>query len=228
MGEQSVILLVEDNVNILHSNRRILERCGLTALTAETLREARGHLKIAAPDVVVLDIMLPDGNGLEFLPELRESCVAPVLFLTAKDSPDEKLTGLCAGGNDYITKPYDINEFRQRVLNFLALLRMNREPGANLSLGSIKLDAVTQRGFLNDRDMVLSPKEFALLHLFAAREDEALSAETLYEKVWQAPMNNDDRAVRFQISQLRAKLDGSGYTIGNKRGEGYCLEKEKC
>ena len=226
MGEQGVILLVEDNVNILHSNRRILERGGLTVLTAETLREAREHLKTAAPDVVVLDIMLPDGDGLQFLTELRESCSVPVLFLTAKDSPDEKLAGLCAGGNDYITKPYDINEFRQRVLNFLALLRINKTPGANLLLGPIKLDAAAQRGFLNGRDMVLSPKEFALLHLFAAREGEAISAETLYETVWQAPMNNDDRAVRFQISQLRAKLDGSGYTIGNKRGEGYCFEKE--
>ena len=225
MIEQGVILLVEDNINILHSNRRILEHGGLTVLTAETLREAREHLKTGTPDVVVLDIMLPDGDGLEFMRELRESCSAPVLFLTAKDSPDEKLAGLCAGGNDYITKPYDIKEFRQRVLNFLALVRMNNRPGANLSRGSIKLDVAAQRGFLNGQDMVLSPKEFALLYLFVEREGEALSAETLYEKVWQAPMNKDDRAVRFQVSQLRAKLDGSGYTIGNKRGEGYCFEK---
>jgi len=225
MIEQGVILLVEDNINILHSNRRILEHGGLTVLTAETLREAREHLKTGTPDVVVLDIMLPDGDGLEFMRELRESCSAPVLFLTAKDSPDEKLAGLCAGGNDYITKPYDIKEFRQRVLNFLALVRMNNRPGANLSRGPIKLDVAAQRGFLNGRDMVLSPKEFALLYLFVEREGEALSAETLYEKVWQAPMNKDDRAVRFQVSQLRAKLDGSGYTIGNKRGEGYCFEK---
>lgn len=226
MGEQGVILLVEDNINILDSNRRILERSGLTVLMAETLRQAREHLQATMPDVVVLDIMLPDGDGREFIHELRESCFAPVLFLTAQDRPDEKLAGLCAGGNDYITKPYDINEFRQRVLNFLTLQRNSRKPDESVILGSLKLDIVTQQAYLHGRDMVLSPKEFALLYLFISRVGEIVDADTLYKKVWKLPMNEDDRALRFQVSQLRSKLHGSGYSITNKRGKGYCFEKE--
>ena len=223
MSEPGIILLIEDNVKILESNRRILEGSGLTVLTAESLSQAREHLSTAVPDVIVLDIMLPDGDGLEFLPELRESCSAPVLFLTAKDNPDEKLAGLCAGGNDYITKPYDINEFRQRVLNFLTLQRSMRASESSISLGSIKLDVVAQLAFLSGKDMLLSPKEFALLHLFMTHAGETISADTLYQNVWKLPMNNDDRAVRFQVSHLRAKLEGSGYSIINKRGKGYCF-----
>lgn len=226
MNKQSIVLLVEDNINIQNSNRRILEHSGLAVLTAETLREAREYLKKASPDVVVMDIMLPDGNGLEFLPELRKSCLAPVLFLTAKDKQEEKLAGLCAGGNDYIVKPYDINEFRMRILNFLALQQNNKKSDVYISFGPVKLDIVTHRAYLNGGDLLLSPKEFSLLHLFIMTQNKTITAANLYENVWKQPMNGDDRAIRFQISQLRAKLYGSGYTIVNKRGEGYCLEKE--
>lgn len=122
MPEKGIVLLVEDNPKILEINHRLLEKECLMILTAKTLAEAREHIKFAVPDVVVLDIMLPDGSGLDFLPELRKVCEAPVLFLTAKAERSDVLAGLSAGGNDYITKPYDINEFRMRVLSFLHLV----------------------------------------------------------------------------------------------------------
>jgi len=121
MAEKGVVLLLEDNAKILDINRRMLEKDGLVVLTAETIAQARERLKIAVPDVAVLDIMLPDGSGLDFLDELREICDAPVLFLTAKAKRADVLAGLRAGGNDYITKPYDIDEFRMRVTNFIRL-----------------------------------------------------------------------------------------------------------
>ncbi len=226
MNEQGIVLLVEDDKNILSSNRRILERSGITVLTAENLHEAREHLKNNALDVLVLDIMLPDGDGLTFLPELRKSCSAPVLFLTGKSSPDEKLAGLSAGGIDYITKPYDIHEFRQRVINFLALQRHNRTPEQSIFVGPVKLDLIAQQAFLKNKNMLLAPKEFALLHLFAAHKGENVSAEYLYDKVWNAPINEDDSALKNTIYKLRKKLAGSGFTISNERGEGYCLEQE--
>jgi DNA-binding response OmpR family regulator len=122
MAEKGTVLLVEDDDKILEINRRVLEREGLLVLTAKTLRKAREMLKLAIPNVVVLDIMLPDGSGLDFLSELRRVCQSPVLFLTAKAEHDDVLSGLVAGGNDYITKPYDIDEFRIRVLGFLRLV----------------------------------------------------------------------------------------------------------
>jgi DNA-binding response OmpR family regulator len=224
MDKQGVILLVEDDVYILDSNRRILERSGLTVLTAETLGVAREHLKTVTPDVVVLDIMLPDGNGLNFLPELRESCAAPVLFLTAMDAPEDRMAGLCVGGNDYITKPYNINELRQRVLNFLALQSMNKKPAVNIHFGPFKLDSVAQLAFLNGEDLLLSPKEFALLRLLVANENKTMNAVMIYERIWGQPMNNDDSAVKNSMSRLRKKIRGSGYSITTERGEGYCFK----
>ena len=136
MDTTGIVLLVEDNLKILDINRRMLEKEGLLVITAKTLEEARERIRIATPDVVVLDIMLPDGNGLDFLPELREVCDAPVLFLTAKTEREDVLAGLIAGGNDYILKPYDIDEFRARVLGFLRLVdsvRARKKPDTSIS-----------------------------------------------------------------------------------------------
>ncbi len=122
MPETGIVLLVEDNPKILELNRRMLEREGCVVLDAKTLAEARRRLKIADPDVVVLDVMLPDGSGVDFLAELRAVSGAPVLFLTAKSDREDIMAGLAAGGNDYITKPYNIDEFRMRVKGFLNLV----------------------------------------------------------------------------------------------------------
>ena len=222
MNESGVILLIEDNFKILDANRRIFEEDGYVVLTAETLQKARNHLKTSEPDVVVLDVMLPDGNGFDFFNELRETCDAPVLFLTAKDERDDKLKGLRIGGNDYITKPYDIDELLERVVNFL---RFARRPPRRVKLGVLELDATASMAFANGKDLALSPKEFALLRLFSQNEGTIISAENIYEKIWKAPLIEDTQAVRSSVSRLRAKLVDSGYTITSQRNEGYCFEK---
>ena len=133
MSKKGIVLLVEDNLKIIDINKRLLEKEGVMVLSAETLAEARERIRFAVPDVAVLDIMLPDGSGLDFLLELRKVCEAPALFLTAKAERDDVLAGLKAGGNDYITKPYDIDEFRMRVLGFLRLVvsAEKRRPGVS-------------------------------------------------------------------------------------------------
>lgn len=227
-GEASgLILLIEDNVAILDANMQALAREGYTVLSATTLAGARELLKTTAPDVIVLDIMLPDGDGLEFMPELRGYCSAPVLFLTAKDKPGERLAGLVAGGNDYITKPYDIAEFRVRVGNFISLLHDARSTTANLTLGSIVLDMVSRQAFIDGENLGLSPKEFTLLQLFVRNKDQVLGAEYLYEKAWGQPMYGDTYSVKKAVSKLRAKLDESGFVISTHRGSGYCLHREE-
>jgi len=121
-----IALLVEDNQQILDINCRMLEKEGILVLTAKTIAEARERIKLARPDVAVLDIMMPDGSGIDFLSELRQLYETPsnpvcALFLTAKAERSDVLAGLAAGGNDYITKPYNIDELRMRVLGFLRL-----------------------------------------------------------------------------------------------------------
>jgi DNA-binding response OmpR family regulator len=121
LPENGIVLLLEDNQKILDINRKMLEDEGIMVLTATTIAMARSRVKCVIPDVVVLDIMLPDGSGLDFLAELRQTCDVPALFLTAKAERADIIAGLTAGGNDYITKPYDIDEFCARVTGFLRL-----------------------------------------------------------------------------------------------------------
>lgn len=229
MNETGVILLVEDDKNILRTNRRILESEGFTVLCAERLSEARQRLAEQTPDVLVLDIMLPDGRGLDFCAEIRESTAAPVLFLTALDEKHEIIQGLVAGGNDYITKPYDVDEFVARVKAQLALARMNQqkaERSRTITRGPLTLDTVAGRAFLSGKDMLLSPKEFALLRLLVQSEGKALSKEYLYEAVWKLPAGGDARAVKTHLSGVRGKLAGSGFAILSTRGEGYRFHEE--
>jgi DNA-binding response OmpR family regulator len=170
--------------------------------------------------------MLPDGNGLDFLAELRGVCAAPVLFLTAKTEKEDKLAGLRAGGNDYITKPYDIDELRERVSAFLRLIRDKGKPPDRIAFGSLTFDLISNQAFADGRDILLTQKEFALLLFLAQRKGEVFSAEHLYEKVWNASAAGDSRAVKYQLSNLRKKLAGSGYTVVAERGEGYRFETE--
>lgn len=131
MDETGTVLLVEDNEAILRINRRILERSGFTVLCAETLAEARRLLEAHRPDVYVLDINLPDGNGLDFCAEIQETTAAPVLFLTALDAQHEIVRGLAAGGADFITKPCDVNEFVERVRRQIRQVRRLEQEGAD-------------------------------------------------------------------------------------------------
>ncbi|GBU29457.1 hypothetical protein R84B8_03022 [Treponema sp. R8-4-B8] len=149
MEEKGIVLLLEDNEKILDINRRMLEKDGLVVLTAQTIEQARERIKIAVPDVAVLDIMLPDGSGLDFLEELREVSDAPVLFLTAKAKRTDVLAGLKAGGNDYITKPYDIDEFRMRVTNFLNLSGGALPAASLLTEKELIVAMLAARGMIN-------------------------------------------------------------------------------
>lgn len=223
------ILLVEDDPNILRTNRRILEREGFFVLCASSLQEARMQLMQHKPDAIVLDIRLPDGSGLAFCEEIRSSTSAPVLFLTALDEKSEIIEGLVAGGNDYITKPYDVDEFLARVGAQLRLARMNRQAAENsktMIRGPLTLDVVALRAFLSGNDMLLSAREFSVLLFLLKNEGKTLSAAQIYEGAWSQPMASSANALWKCISRLKSKLtlsDGS-ISLLNFRNEGYMLE----
>lgn len=228
MSDKGSVLLVEDDQAILRTNRRILEREGFAVLCAQTLAEARERLAFHRPDVLVLDIMLPDGSGLDFCGEIRGDTAAPVLFLTALDEKHEIVEGLEAGGNDYITKPYSVDEFAARVKAHYDLARRIRQSVGKERLlirGPLELDIVAQRAYLNGEDMLLSPKEFALLLFLMREEGNAISNEALYGDVWNQPMSGDESAVKNAVYRLRKKLESSGYTIRYHRGRGYRFEE---
>lgn len=217
-----LILIIEDDKHLLNSNRLLLESEGYLVLSAETLRDAKTQLEKVTPNLIVLDILLPDGNGLDFLSRLRQTSTIPVLLLTALDTNTDIMNGLNAGGDDYISKPFDTGVFLTRVK---AMLRRAAQLPDTLHKDNLKLSVTSGQAFLNGKDMLLPQKEFALLVILSQHEDQTLSTDYLYEKVWGQTLNEDAGAVKFQISRLRKKLAESGYTISAEYGEGYRFEK---
>ncbi|MFR2406796.1 MAG: response regulator transcription factor, partial [Eubacterium callanderi] len=221
-----VILMVEDNEHVRALNCSVLERAGYRVLTAKSLAETR-RILAGKPGIslVVLDILLPDGNGLAFISELRQSTQAPVLLLSSRRDYEDIVNGLTGGADDYMTKPYRIEELLARIVGLLRR-REAMCPPAEVARGPLVMDTVAQRGFLFDRDMLLQPREYAILLFLIQNEGRGISAEQLYEAVWKLPAAGNAGAVRTAVSRLRRKLAGSGYTITSGRGSGYCFEKE--
>ena len=220
-----MILLVEDNEQILHGNERMLKRRNYDVITALTLSEARERMAETTPDAIVLDIMMPDGSGLDFMCELRKKSDIPILLLTGLSTSEDIVHGLTEGGDDYLTKPYDFSVLLARVE---ALLRRAKQIPGVLQKDSLKLDVVAQQAFLDDKDILLRPKEFALLLIFMQNEGKVLDPQYLYKKVWNTDMNADNSTLKMHISTVRKRLEekNCGYKITNIRGEGYRFEKE--
>ncbi len=217
------VLLVEDNAQILRGNARMLRKRGYGVLTALTLREARERLAEQAVSAIVLDIMLPDGSGLDFMRELRQRSNIPILLLTGLTAPEDVVRGLSEGGDDYLTKPYDFNILLARLEALLR--RSGRVPDA-LQKGALSLDVMAGQATVNGGNILLTRNEFSLLLFLAQNEGSPIDTAAIYERVWKQPMAEDDGAIKNAVYKLRKKLSGSGYTVVNTRGEGYCFEKE--
>lgn len=218
-----VILCVEDNMQVQLFNKQLLEAKGFTVRLAMTLAEARETVAREMPGLIILDIHLPDGNGLDFLRELRKTSTVPIIALTNDNEDKDLVTGFASGCDDYVPKPYTFPVLYARIE---ALLR-RAGYAENILKGNLTLDVSSGKTFLSGADMLLKPKEFALLQTLAQNENITVSAERLYEKVWKAPIGSDKRSLQKQISTLRAKLadGGCGYTISSVYGEGYRFEK---
>ena len=233
------ILLVEDDKDIQMVNKKMLERQGnYNVFLALNLNEARLSIAEKIPDVIVLDIMLPDGSGLDFLKELRAGdgqwSNIPVLLLTALSEFDDVVKGLKEGGDDYLAKPYNNKVLLARIESLLR--RAERVPQV-LKKGSLVIDIVSGRVFLEtadisdtaeeskNQDLLLTQKEFACLLLFVQNEDSLMSHQFIYESVWKQPLNNNIDTLKKTISNLRIKIEDSEYMINSSRGDGYIFER---
>lgn len=222
--KKRTVLLVEDNEHVRALNRSVLERADYIVLEAQSLAEVRslltGHPAI---DLTVLDIMLPDGNGLDFVPVLQQQTHSPVLLLTSKREYADIVAGLTGGADDYMTKPYRIEELLARIA---ALMQKRSMPylREGLACGFLQLDTAAHRAFLHGEDLLLQPREYAVLLYLVRHEGQRISARRLYQAVWKLPADGDAGAVKTTVSRLRKKLTGSGYTITSGWGAGYCFE----
>lgn len=232
-----LVLMVEDNADVLRLNGKWLRGAGFNTISAKTLDETRKTLETKTPDIVVLDILLPDGNGLEFLPELKTLCKAPVLICSSRNEDQDVLRGLKAGGDDYISKPYNVEILVARVDVMWRREQENRvkmvaalssyDSDRVIQFGSLKLDIPAGRAYLPDGiELQLAQKEFALLLIFVQNAERFIEAEYLYEKIWKSPMGGDTVALRSVIKRLKRKIAGSGFGIDWSKGEGYIFERE--
>ena len=227
-----VILLVEDDVNLNKINRMALTSEGYTVHTALTLAEARKRLNNCSPDLILLDVKLPDGIGFDFCKEIRQKpgfAAVPVLFLTSVNDNAGEMEGLRSGGNDYLRKPYDIDLLRMRVANLLKFQENITQQVITeqkiITKGALSIDTVSCRAYLNGADLNLKTKQFQLLLTLVQHENQIMNTAKLYEAVWGQPMGKDNGAIRRAISDIRGKIAGCGYSMTSERGEGYCFEQ---
>ena len=216
------ILLVEDNVQITRGNERMLRRQGYDAVSALTLTEAKSVIEKHMPDVIVLDIMLPDGSGIDFMRELRKTSGVPILLLTGLATPADVMHGLNEGGDDHLAKPYDFGVLLARIE---ALLRRASQVPETLTRGLLTLNLTSMVAFVAGQNLGLTPKDYALLQFFVQNENHLMGADYIYEKVWGQPMVGDSQALNTIISRLRKKLAGCGYTITAIYRQGYVFER---
>ena len=218
---RKLILLVEDNAQILRGNERMLKRRGYDTVTAMTLCETKECMSTVSPDIIVLDIMLPDGNGLDFIRELREKSNIPILLLTGLTTPEDIVRGLDDGGDDYLTKPYD---FSVLLAHIEALLRRSAHIPKYLNKGILTMDIRANRAFFGGTDMLLTPKEFAVLLLLAENEGHIISTNYIYESVWkQDDDSNTSVVVKNVMSRLRKKLGKEIIIENDRETDGYIL-----
>ena len=225
MSNSGLILLVEDNADLNESNSRLLTRRGYEVQAALSLAEARLKLAVAKPDIILLDVELPDGDGIEFCEEIRDKTAAHILFLTSKIEHEDMVQGLKFGGDDYITKPFHLDELLARIDSVMRRRNMDKNPVQMITKGTLTLDIVATQAFIGNVDLALTPKEFSLLLLLVQNEGTVLSAEFMYEKAWHQPLNGDKNSLKSIFSRLRQKIEPTGYNIQSLRGQGYVFAK---
>ncbi len=218
------ILLVEDNPHIMEINREALMIEDYTVLEAVSGSACMEQLSKNDVDLIVLDIMLPDNDGLSLCRRIKEQYDIPILFLSALGENEQIIDGLRAGGDDYLPKPYDIGVLLARIE---ARLRSSKRSIRFVSYGSLRLDTVSMIASWGKKDLLLTQKEFLLLLSLIKNADRLLSKEEIYREIWSTEPANNLNAVYTTVSRLNKKLDdaNTGLRVILHRGEEYALEE---
>lgn len=217
------MLVVDDEPPLAELLRRTLSVAGFTARTAGSRTEALAVAAELEPEVALLDVMLPDGSGFELCHELRTGRPGlAVLFLTARDGLEDRLTGLNLGGDDYVAKPFSVAEVVARIN--AVLRRSERQPDPLLVVADLVLDESAHRVERAGVAVELSPTEYRLLRLLMSQTGRVISKEHILAQVWQYEFAGDVGAVEKFVSQLRRKVDRTGEPLLHTvRGFGYVL-----
>ena len=226
-GSNVRVLVVDDESNLTELLSMALRYEGWDIKTAATGNSAVKTAKEFKPDAVVLDMMLPDFDGLEVLRRMRDEDPAlPVLFLTARDAVEDRVAGLTAGGDDYVTKPFSLEEVVARVRALLRRsVQLAEEETSLLTVGDLTLDEDSHEVMRAGTEVNLTATEFELLRFLMRNPKRVLSKAQILDRVWHYDFGGQANVVELYISYLRKKIDaGREPMIHTMRGAGYVLK----
>jgi two-component system KDP operon response regulator KdpE len=201
----SRVLVCDDETQILRALRVILRDAGFEVITAQTAEEALDAAALKAPDAAILDLILPDGNGIEICRSIREWSQMPILVLSAVGEEQEKVRALDAGADDYVTKPFGPDELIAR-LN-AALRRAGTAEKPSLSVDGLEIDLAGHRVRRDGAEIHLTPKEFDLLRVLARNRGRLMTHRALLGEVWGHAYEEDTHTLRVHIANLRRKIE---------------------
>lgn len=233
------ILVVEDEISLQETLAYNLKKQGYLVHTASTGGQALKSARELKPDLILLDIMLPEMDGFEVCRTLRQEMNTPILMLTARDDEIDRVVGLEVGADDYLTKPFSMRELMARVKAMLRRVRLIREDaeahsaslesqgGGSIKFGNLEVNSTRREVLYDAKPLPLKPKEYELLHFLAIHRGQVLTRETILEKVWGWDFIGDSRTVDVHIRWLREKIEkdpAEPQRIVTVRGAGYRFE----
>lgn len=220
------ILVVDDEPDLREILQCNLENAGYEVDTAESAEEAL-HILSPAHSLILLDVMLGGMSGFKMAERLRKDLdnKIPIVFLTAKDTERDMLTGFSAGGDDYISKPFSLHEVLARVKAVLRRAQREEIP-ALLKAGNISLDFEKKIVVANGERLKLSPKEFGILSMLVRHPGRVFTREEILAEVWHGDAFVLDRTVDVHIARIRRKLGDGAVHLTNRQGYGYCFEED--
>jgi two-component system OmpR family response regulator len=218
------ILLVEDDVMLAEAVGRALTQSAHAVDVSRSGDEADRVLATGQYDLVVLDVGLPRIDGFEVLRRLRERRSAvPVLMLTVRDAPEDRVAGLDLGADDYLTKPFHLSEFEARVRALIRRSNSSSSPG--LVHGRLRLDMAGRRLYCDEQPLDLSAREFAVIEVLLLKEGRVVTKQQIVEHLYGWDDSSSSNSVEVFVYRLRKKLEFSGVDIRTVRGMGYLIEK---
>lgn len=221
------VLVVDDDLRLREVLKRYLVKSGFLVTTAESAADARTKLGSLSFDIIILDIMMPGESGLDLTSSLRRESQVPILLLTARGEPDDRVAGLEAGADDYLAKPFEPRELVLRVNSILRRVPRPAEPPPEFRLGRWLFLADREELRCGDQVVRLTSAEASLLKVLAANPGVVLTREELTEK---SRINGNTRTVDVQVTRLRRKIEADPREprhLHTVRGEGYVLRPER-
>jgi DNA-binding response OmpR family regulator len=221
------ILIIDDEVHIIELAKLYLQRDGFQVESATRGQDGLAMFAMVNPDLIILDIMLPDIDGFEVCRQIRTKSKVPILILSARREDVDKVVGLELGADDYLAKPFNPQELVARVKAILRRAQAEVTPPQIIDIYGIHIDVLKREVIINNEVLKLRTKEFDLLYVFAQNPDIVLGRERLLNQVWGYDYYGETRTVDVHVSHLREKLKGSPADIETYRGTGYKLEARK-